>query len=63
VTWLFTGRVKRDAATEHARRKVGRDLVGRETATGIIPKTLRPMFRDREDFTAGHSLTEQTLVV
>ena len=26
-----------------------------------MPKTLRPIFRDREDFSAGHSLTEQTL--
>ena len=28
---------------------------------GLIPKTLRPIFRDRDDFTAGHSLSEQTL--
>jgi hypothetical protein len=28
---------------------------------GLIPKTLRPVFRDRDDFTAGHSLSEQTL--
>jgi hypothetical protein len=26
-----------------------------------VPKSLRPIFRDRDDFTAGHSLTEQTL--
>jgi tetratricopeptide (TPR) repeat protein len=26
-----------------------------------VPKTLRPIFRDREDFSAGHSLTVQTL--
>ena len=26
-----------------------------------VPKTLRPIFRDREDFSAGHSLTEQTI--
>jgi len=26
-----------------------------------VPKTLRPIFRDREDFSAGHSLTAQTL--
>ena len=36
-------------------------MVGRETPTGIIPKSLRPIFRDRDDFTAGHTLTEQTL--
>src|SRR3989304_3038360 len=41
--------------------RIDKDLVGRETATGTIPKTLRPIFRDRDDFTAGHSLTEQTL--
>ena len=40
---------------------IGRDLVGRETALGPIPKSLRPIFRDREDFTAGHTLTDQTL--
>jgi hypothetical protein len=35
-------------------------LAGRETAFGPIPKTLRPIFRDRDDFSAGASLTEQT---
>ena len=41
--------------------RIDKDLVGRETAHGPVPKTLRPIFRDREDFSAGHSLTEQTL--
>src|SRR5580692_11123355 len=41
--------------------RIDKDLVGRETPYGPIPKTLRPIFRDREDFAAGHSLTEQTL--
>ena len=41
--------------------RIDKDLVGRETATGTIPKALRPIFRDRDDFTAGHTLTEQTL--
>ena len=41
--------------------RIDKDLVGRETATGTIPKTLRPVFRDRDDFTAGHTLSEQTL--
>jgi tetratricopeptide (TPR) repeat protein len=36
-------------------------LVGRDTPAGSVPKTLRPIFRDREDFSAGHSLTEQTI--
>jgi tetratricopeptide (TPR) repeat protein len=41
--------------------RIDDDLFGRQTATGLIPKTLRPIFRDRDDFTAGQSLTEQTL--
>ena len=27
--------------------RIGKDLAGRETATGTIPKALRPVFRDR----------------
>jgi hypothetical protein len=42
--------------------RIDKDLIGRETAQGPVPKTLRPIFRDREDFAAGHSLNEQTLV-
>lgn len=30
------------------------DLVGRQTAAGIVPKRLRPIFRDRDDFPASH---------
>jgi tetratricopeptide (TPR) repeat protein len=41
--------------------RIDKNLVGRETAVGPVPATLRPVFRDREDFAAGHSLTEQTL--
>ncbi len=41
--------------------RIDKDLQGRETPTGIIPESLRPIFRDRDDFTAGHTLTEQTL--
>jgi eukaryotic-like serine/threonine-protein kinase len=40
---------------------IDKDLVGQQTPAGPVPKTLRPVFRDREDFAAGHSLTEQTL--
>src|SRR5262249_42982355 len=40
--------------------RIDNDLVGRETATGTIPKTLRPIFRDRDDFIAGDTLSEQT---
>lgn len=39
---------------------IDKDLVGRHTPVGVVPKTLRPIFRDREDFSAGHSLNEQT---
>ena len=41
--------------------KIDKDLAGRETARGAIPASLRPIFRDREDFTAGAALPEQTL--
>jgi hypothetical protein len=41
--------------------RIDKDLVGCETSFGLVPKTLRPIFRDRDDFSAGHSLTEQTL--
>lgn len=41
--------------------KIDRDLAGRATSRGAIPDTLRPIFRDREDFTAGEALPEQTL--
>ena len=46
-------------ALEHT--KIDKDLIGRHTAAGPVPATLRPIFRDRDDFSAGHSLTEQTL--
>jgi tetratricopeptide (TPR) repeat protein len=41
--------------------RIDKDLVGREMPVGPVPKTLRPIFRDREDFSAGPSLTAQTL--
>ncbi|MFZ2137432.1 MAG: toll/interleukin-1 receptor domain-containing protein, partial [Xanthobacteraceae bacterium] len=41
--------------------RIDKDLAGRDTPAGPVPKTLRPIFRDREDFSAGHSLTEQTI--
>jgi hypothetical protein len=41
--------------------RIDKDLVGRETPAGSVPKTLRPIFRDREDFSAGHSLSAQTV--
>ncbi len=41
--------------------RIDKDLVGRETTLGPVPKTLRPIFRDRDDFSAGHSLADQTV--
>jgi tetratricopeptide (TPR) repeat protein len=43
------------------RYRVPGDLERRDTAVGPVPATLRPIFRDRDDFAAGHSLDEQTL--
>jgi tetratricopeptide (TPR) repeat protein len=40
-----------------------RGLSGRETPLGTVPKQLRPIFRDREDFSAGATLTDQTIAV
>ena len=39
---------------------LGDDLAGRETARGRVPNALRPIFRDRDEFAAGHSLSDQT---
>ena len=41
--------------------KLGDELIGRETPAGPVPRTLRPIFRDREDFSAGPSLVTQSL--
>jgi hypothetical protein len=41
--------------------KIGKALVGRNTTLGPVPKTLRPIFRDREDFSGGHALTDATV--
>jgi hypothetical protein len=41
--------------------RIDKELVGRETVIGPVPKTLRPIFRDREDFSGGHSLTDATI--
>jgi tetratricopeptide (TPR) repeat protein len=42
-------------------QRIDKDLIGRPTPAGAIPKTLRPIFRDREDFSAGPSLAAQTI--
>jgi len=41
--------------------RIDKDLVGRETSAGPVPKTLRPIFRDREDFSGGSTLTAATV--
>jgi tetratricopeptide (TPR) repeat protein len=41
--------------------RIDKELAGRETSHGTIPRTLRPIFRDRDDFAAGHVLNDQTL--
>jgi len=38
-----------------------RGLSGRETPQGPVPKSLRPIFRDREDFSVGGSLNDQSI--
>ena len=38
------------------RYRISKDLVGRATPVGPVPASLRPIFRDREDFSAGPSL-------
>ena len=43
------------------RFRVNRDLVGRVTPAGLVPKTLRPIFRDREDFSGGPRLPDATI--
>lgn len=40
---------------------VPRDLVGRQTPSGTVPRRLRPVFRDRDDFAGGASLKTATL--
>jgi hypothetical protein len=39
------------------RYRIDKDLIGRETPFGPVPRTLRPIFRDREGF----STTDITL--
>ena len=38
-----------------------KDLIGRDTTLGPVPNTLRPIFRDREDFSGGQTLTDATV--
>ena len=38
-----------------------REVSGRETAHGPVPKQLRPIFHDRHDFSAGQTFTPKTI--
>jgi len=42
--------------------RIDGEIVGRPTPLGPVPPTLRPIFRDRDDFEAGSSLKDATLV-
>jgi tetratricopeptide (TPR) repeat protein len=44
------------------RFRLDKDLVGRETKTGRVPRTLAPIFRDRDDFSGGEKLTDATVM-
>src|SRR6516164_2821069 len=41
--------------------RIDKDLTGRKTLLGPLPQTLGPIFRDREDFSGGHTLTDATI--
>src|SRR5215472_7223757 len=43
------------------RFQIDKDFVGRETPTGSVPKTLRPIFREREDSAGGSILPKSTV--
>src|SRR5688500_14468785 len=40
---------------------IPRELVGRESSFGTVPSRLRPIFRDRDDFSSGSSLERATV--
>ena len=42
------------------RTRIDKDLVGRDTPFGAVPSSLRPIFRDRDDYSPGESLSEKT---
>lgn len=43
------------------RFRIDKELVGHSSPLGPTPKRLAPVFRDRDEFAVGHSLSEQTL--
>ena len=43
------------------RFRIDKELEGRVTRIGPVPRTLHPIFRDREEFVSGHELAEATI--
>jgi tetratricopeptide (TPR) repeat protein len=43
------------------RFRIDKDLVGRKTLRGAVPRALRPIFRDREDYSGSDALTDATI--
>jgi tetratricopeptide (TPR) repeat protein len=41
--------------------RLDKSLIGKTTRMGSIPSSLRPIFRDRDDFIGGNTLTEATI--
>jgi WD40 repeat protein len=41
--------------------RIDKNLAGRETVRGPVPPSLRPIFRDREDFSGGETLASATV--
>lgn len=52
----FASRFHRDLE----RWRAGRAIAGRQTRRGIVPRDLRPIFRDRDDFAGGSTLADAT---
>jgi tetratricopeptide (TPR) repeat protein len=46
---------------ELGRFRIDKELIGRATSAGSVPRTLRPIFRDREDFSGGPKLPTATV--
>ena len=58
----YSHRDRRRAKRIHAaleRFRPDQTIIGRKTECGRIPERLRPIFRDREDLAAAHSLSER----
>lgn len=52
----FASRFHRDLE----RWRAGRAIAGRQTRRGTVPRDLRPIFRDRDDFAGGSTLADAT---